>query len=77
MFKLKEYLIIYIKIIIIIKNMEKEYEEVMPLDTNMFIKATKIDRTTLETSEWLYIRPTGGQYSLYRFQQIQRLLQIN
>ena len=29
MFKLKEYLIIYIKIIIIIKNMEKEYEEVI------------------------------------------------
>ena len=33
---------------------------------NYGLQATKIDRTTLATSEWTYIRPTGGQYSPYR-----------
>lgn len=33
---------------------------------NYGLQATKIDRTTLATSEWTYLRPTGGQYSPYR-----------
>lgn len=33
---------------------------------NYGLTATKIDRTTLDTTEWSYLRPTGGQYSPYR-----------
>lgn len=33
---------------------------------NYGLTATKIDRTTLNTTEWSYLRPTGGQYSPYR-----------
>ncbi|NCB96497.1 MAG: hypothetical protein EOM35_08615 [Negativicutes bacterium] len=33
---------------------------------NYGLTATKIDRTTLATTEWSYLRPTGGQYSPYR-----------
>lgn len=34
---------------------------------NYGLQATKIDRSTLDTSEWIYIRPTGGiTFSPYR-----------
>ena len=33
---------------------------------NFGLGATKIDRDTLTTSEWTYLKPTGGQYSQYR-----------
>lgn len=33
---------------------------------NFGLQATKIDRDTLATTEWTYLRPGGGQYSPYR-----------